>query len=109
MGLQVKINEIQTLNFGAFGLITNANTKPQHILKQQLQTKISIFFLRISMCVCFFSHNCVCVFFLKFQIVIFVSNHTQVSSLYLQQHIGTENKREEKFIFLKEGPTDITV
>lgn len=62
LGLRVEINEIQTLNFGAFGLITNANTKPQHILKQQLQTKISIFFLRISMCVCvFFSHNCVCV------------------------------------------------
>lgn len=63
LGLRVEINEIQTLNFGAFGLITNANTKPQHILKQQLQTKISIFFLRISRCVCFFSHNCVCVFF----------------------------------------------
>lgn len=65
----------------------------------------------LCVCVCFFL-NCVCVFvfFLNWiQICYSCSNHTQDNSLYLQQHIGTENKREKKFIFLKEGPTDITV
>lgn len=51
-----------------------------------------------------------CVFFFNLiQICYSCSNHPQDNSLYLQQHIGTENKREKKFIFLKEGPTDITV
>lgn len=80
--------------------------------KQQLQTKINILFFTISVCLCVFFLNCVCflcVFFNWIQICYSCSNHTQDNSLYLQQHIGTENKREKKFIFLKEGPTDITV
>lgn len=45
--------------------------------------------------------------FFKLQNSQWVSKSTL--SLYLQQHIGTENEREKKFIFLKEGATDITV
>jgi hypothetical protein len=46
---------------------------------------------------------------LKQQIFLKKNSTLWGNNSYLQQHIGTENEREKKFIFLKEGATDITV